>query len=210
METPLTAAPGAAFQYGGAPFQIFGALMSRKLAAAGRDPDPLAYLRERLLDPLGMDSSRWRRTLAGDAILPQGSVFTARDWARFGEFVRLGGRIDGVEIVDRETFDALFVGSEANPGYGVSWWLPRANSVPGVSTASTDIGLRPEGLPRDMVMAAGAGDQRLYVIPSLGLTIVRQADLSPERAMQAIREGRRRRDGPRWSDVDFIGIVTGQ
>jgi len=54
---------------------------------------------------------------------------------------------------------------------------------------------------RDMVVAAGAGDQRLYVIPSLQLTVVRQASL---------RAGfRQRRADPaaRWSDAAFIKLA---
>jgi hypothetical protein len=42
-------------------------------------------------------------------------------------------------------------------------------------------------------MAAGAGNQRLYVIPSKGLVIVRQTD--------RIMEGQR---GRRFSDVEFL------
>jgi len=36
-------------------------------------------------------------------------------------------------------------------------------------------------LPEDLFMAAGAGKQRLYVIPSLQLVIVRQGDLRASR-----------------------------
>lgn len=211
LRVPVTGVPGARFQYGGAAFQIFGELISRKLAAAGREPDALHYLRERVLDPLGVDSSRWRRTPTGSAILPQGAVLTAPDWARFGEFIRLGGRIDGVEVVDAETFRALFEGSTANPGYGVTWWLARRNNVAGVPTAATDLGRRADEAPADLVMAGGAGDQRLYVIPSLGLTIVRQARFDPVAAAAAYRRGV---DGggaeDRWSDVDFLLVLLGE
>jgi hypothetical protein len=46
-------------------------------------------------------------------------------------------------------------------------------------------------------MAAGAGDQRLYLLPSLGLVVARQA----RGVLQALT-GRRR--GPPWSDVAFL------
>lgn len=199
VASSLTAEPGTLFQYGPAPFQVFGEVMKRKLAAAGQDSDPLVYLKRRILDPIGLVPTDWRRTAAGDPLLPQGAVLTAREWAKFGEFVRLGGAWDGRQLVDPQAFAQLFVGSAAHPGYGISWWLPHPAKVPDVVTASTDMGANAGRLPPDLVVAAGAGDQRLYVIPSLGLTIVRQASFRP------LRDYRDRR----WSDTQFLLTLIG-
>ncbi|MBX3479751.1 MAG: serine hydrolase [Caulobacter sp.] len=193
---PVTAPPGTLFQYGAEPFQVFGAVMNRKLAAARTgDADVLAYLKRRILDPIGVRWSGWRRTVGGDVMMPQGASFTAREWAKFGEFVRAGGIVEGRPIVDPATFRALFVGTAANPAYGVSWWLPRAGGR-GPRTASIDFADHAAELPADMVIAAGAGDQRLYVVPSCGLTVVRQAAFG-----LGIGRGRR---GPGWSDYEFL------
>lgn len=124
---------------------------------------------------------------------------SASEWAKFGEFVRLGGRVDGIQIVDQETFEALFEGSAANAAYGLSWWLPRPSSSKDVVTATTDIDDHADSLPDDMVVAAGAGNQRLYVIPSLGLTIVRLADLDLGAALRGDKE--------RWSDYVFLELT---
>jgi hypothetical protein len=43
--------PGQRFQYGPTPFQVFGEIIRRKLAAADANPDPLDYLSQRVLDP---------------------------------------------------------------------------------------------------------------------------------------------------------------
>lgn len=198
ITTPLTAAPGETFQYGAAPFQLFGAVMQRKLAAAGRDPDVLAYLKARILDPIGAHWTDWRRAPSGDPLLPQGSVFTAREWAKFGEFVRAGGVVDGKPLVDPATFVQLFMGTAVNPAYGVTWWLPAASSQPDVVTARLDLGAHAEDLPKDLVIAAGAGNQRLYVAPSCGVTIVRQAAFDPATALSA------RRESGGWSDYAFL------
>ncbi len=199
----LNAEPGTLFQYGPAPFQVFGEVMKRKLAAAGLDPDPLAYLNRRILDPIGLVPTDWRRTLAGDPLMPQGAVLTAREWAKFGEFVRMGGAWGGRQLVDPQAFGELFVGSAAHPGYGLSWWLPHPAKVPDVVTASTDMGVNADRLPKDLVVAAGAGDQRLYVIPSLGLTIVRQASFRP------FVDGRERDPATKWSDTQFLLTLLG-
>lgn len=198
---PLNADPGARFQYGPAPFQLFGEIMTRKLRAAGQSDDPLAYLHRRILDPIGLRAVGWRRSPAGDPFLPQGAQLTAREWATFGEFVRRGARIDGRQIVDPQAFTQLFQGSTANPAYGLSWWLPKGPPSPDRVTATFDLAQAPPCGPPDLVAALGAGDQRLFVIPSLNLTIARQAELDMT-AAAAGRAGRRT-----WSDRRFLGLV---
>lgn len=200
IRTAFTAAPGEKFQYGPQSFQVFGELIQRKLKARGAPMSSRDYLKTRILDPIGMKWADWRSTPEGDPILSQASIFTARDWAKFGEFVRNGGvSPSGETLVDPATFRQLFNGSKANPAYGVSWWLPRATTEPDVLTASIDLTRHSSELPPDMVVAGGAGNQRMYVVPSCGLTAVRQATFDPTAALAA---------GPNrtrsWSDFTFI------
>lgn len=189
IATPFTAEPGTRFQYGAEPFQVFGAVMNRKLAAAKTgDADVLAYLKQRVLDPIGATPFGWRRTAAGEPLMPQGASFTAREWAKVGEFVRAGG-----PGLDPAAFREQFVGSKVNPAYGVSWWLPGVGGY-GPRGTTSDFSTHAAELPKDLVIAAGAGFQRLYVIPSCGLTIVRQAPLLMAR----------RATTPDWSDFAFL------
>lgn len=200
----LVAAPGARFIYGATPMQTFGEVMRRKLVARGQSGDLSVYLGKRVLDPIGLRYKSWRRGPDGNVLTPQGLAMTAREWAKLGEFVRAGGKVGGKAIVDPATFAALFASSPANPSYGLTWWLPHPSLVPDPVTATTDIGRRADELPRDLVVAAGAGDQRLYVIPSLGLTIVRQAQLD----LIGLAAGRAESSG--WSDADFLEALIGK
>src|SRR5262249_53007241 len=119
---------------------------------------------------------------------------TARNWAAFGRFVLDGGR----NRVDRAALAANFATSPANPGYGMSWWLLRPGLIP--PTAQMPI-----EAPRDLAqrfdvrMAAGAGDQRLYLIPPLDMIIVRQAN-GILRAMMGM-------GGPAYKDVEFLRLA---
>lgn len=199
VKAPLTAAPGAKFQYGPAPMQIVGEIMRRKLTAAGLDSDPRAYIERRILNPIGVTVGNWRNGPDGAALMPQGLVLAANEWAKIGEFVRGGGIRDGAPLIDPATLTELFRGSDANPAYGLTWWLPRASNARDSVTRSTDIVQHAAELPADLVVAAGAGDQRLYVIPSRRLTIVRQARLD----IAAIAAGK----ASGWSDAHFLSLV---
>ena len=191
---PVGGAAGT-FRYGPAPFQVFGEIVRRKLAASGARDDVLAFLRARLLDRWGVEVGGWVRQ-QGQPNLPSGARLTATAWARFGQAVLENGRGD----VDRTSLEACFEPSPANPGYGMSWWLAR----PGLIPPSPGAGVGRETFAQldglDVRMAAGAGNQRLYLVPARRLVIVRQAD--------GIVDGLKGR-GPPWSDVEFLRLVLG-
>jgi len=186
-----TAAPGARFDYGATPFQVFGEIVRRKTAG-----DPLAYLTERIFAPLGISPTHWRRGRDGLPHMPSGAGLTARDWARFGWFVVR----EGEGRLDRSALAACFQPSRANPGYGLSWWLLRPGLVAPRRNAGVEVDARLEERFGPVSMAAGAGNQRLYVIPERRLVVARQAT----GILQALR-GR----GPRWSDAEFLGALLG-
>jgi len=202
LAVALTAKPGERFQYGPSQLQIFGELLRRKLKAAGRNENPREYLERRILKPLGIRVAHWRNGQDGLPLMPQGMLLSASEWAKFGEFVRGGGKIGGRAAVDATAFAQLFRGSTANPAYGLTWWLPAAPKVPDFVTASTDVGRNAADLPSDLVYAAGFGDQRLFIIPSLRLTIVRQASLD----LASLRPGATR-SKPGWSDFQFLKLL---
>jgi CubicO group peptidase (beta-lactamase class C family) len=178
------AEPGERFAYGPAPFQIFGECLRRKLAAkakAGEKPEGVfEYLERRVFEPIGLEHGFWRKDKDGKPHLPSGAALAAREWAKFGELVRLGGIWNGKEIVPQKLLDECFVGSRVNPAYGLSWWLNRPvdaatlRRVPMLRRAQDLVGEKHDLAP-DLVFAAGAGNQRLYVSRQLKLVIVRQA-----------------------------------
>ncbi len=194
----LRRAPGAAFEYGPVPFQVFGELMRRKL-----DGDPLDYLKTRVLDPIGLEVGHWRRDRQNNPMLPAGARLTARNWARLGEFLLARGEWNGEPLVSREAFDELFVGTPANPAYGLTWWLVEpvdplfASETPPLD-GQTDFWHYPEVFPGDMVLAAGAGNQRLYVSWERNMVVVRQAE-----GILGAMLGR----NLSWSDVQFWRLM---
>jgi len=87
--------------------------------------------------------------------------------------------------------------SRANPGYGLSWWLLRRGLIPPGRGAGVEVDPTLERRFGPVSMAAGAGDQRLYLIRDHGLVIARQATGILEALL-----GRAR--GPRWNDSEFL------
>ena len=208
LAIPFNAAPGMRFQYGPAPMQAFGELLTRKLRASGSTETVQAYIERRILNPIGLNVARWRIGGDGNALLPQGLVLTASEWAKIGHLVLERGRVAGRPIVDSEAFEAMFRGSAANPSYGLTWWLAKGPPNNDVVTNTVDVGRHGDAVPADLVLSAGAGNQRLYVIPSLRMIIVRQAVLDlgafarPAPVAQPTAE--------RWSDTAFLGLVLAE
>jgi CubicO group peptidase (beta-lactamase class C family) len=183
-----TAPPGERFAYGPTPFQIFGEIMRRKTGG-----DPLAYLQRRVFDPLDITPTHWRRGDDGNPHMPSGAGLTARDWARFGWFVMRGGE----GRLDAQALAQCFEPSAANPGYGLSWWLLRDGLVPPGRGAGVEVDASLAERFGEISMAAGAGNQRLYLIAGPQLVVVRQAT----GILQALMG---RAQGPRWSDAEFL------
>src|SRR3546814_17355709 len=83
-------------------------------SANGQDGNARQYVERRILPPLGVTIGSWRSGPDGAPLMPQGLVLAASEWAKIGEFVRGGGKLDGKPLVDELAFAELFKGSQAN------------------------------------------------------------------------------------------------
>lgn len=191
-DNPTTGLPGAQFNYGANQLNVFAFALERLLKTETFED----YLERRILDPLGI-SVEWRiRCSDGHPQVGGGAFMKSTDWAIFGEFVRLGGKCGEKQIIKSELVAACFEGTTPNPAYGQTWWLKHpvsAEILEEISILKSEWGevANCEWLPKDLVAALGAGKQRLYVIPTRKLVIVRQATL-PNRD---------------FSDVNFLSLL---
>jgi CubicO group peptidase (beta-lactamase class C family) len=159
--------PGTRFRYGSNHLMVFGEVMKRKLAAAeagadaqARPDDFVAYLEDRILEPIGCRYTRWMRDSRGNPALPYGAYMTAREWGKFGLLVQHRGKHGEAQLVPTAHFDECFVGSKANPVYGLNFWLVGKR-------------VRSDLVPEDLVSAAGMFNQKLYISESADLVVVR-------------------------------------
>jgi CubicO group peptidase (beta-lactamase class C family) len=191
--------PGTTFQYGPSCYYALGEIMKRKLAA--RKQTPLDYLKQRILDPIGVKVGDWVHDASGNPHIPNGAHLTARNWAKYGQWLLQGGEWNGKQIVRKELLDELVKPSKANPGHGLALWLNQPGGQGGVGVAAqrsqlTDKAgwINRDGC-RDLFAALGAGKCRMYVIPSLEMVALRQGDSK----------------GDRFDDYTFLSLLlTGQ
>ena len=172
---PMRHPPGAVFQYGPAPFQVFGEIMQRKLAAQGESPRE--YLTRRVLSPIGLEVSAWEAGPDGKPRMYGGASMPAREWVKYGQLILNQGRWNGKQVLNKDLLAQCFRGTEANPGYGITFWLPMNGGIDseGRPDAKRAAKFKEAHAPAFIVKAAGRGGQKLYVIPSHNLVVVRQA-----------------------------------
>jgi CubicO group peptidase (beta-lactamase class C family) len=160
---PLQATPGATWNYSGGNTLILSRVI--RDAVGGKADDVLKFAQRELFGPLGMRNV----TLEFDATgTPVGSTFIfapARDWARFGMLYLDDGVVGGRRILPQG-----WVSYSSSPtldtDYGAGFWTNP--SAPEAATAREQL-----GFPRDAFMASGLLGQRIVIIPSARLVIVR-------------------------------------
>jgi len=195
IRAPLVANPGSAFIYGPSALQIFHAVLKQKL----QGESPTHYLERRVLHRLGLGSQRYLTDSAGNPLLASGWLLSARQWSKLGE-VALNG---GAPIVTAGSISQCWRGSGANRAFSLGWWNNR--QAPGGREFDIESALIPRwqrqswggtvlcrNAPSDVVACIGSGYQRLYVIPSMNLVVVRHGS------------------GTRFSDATFLRLLMGR
>ena len=176
---PQVARPGDSFIYGPGQIQVFCEVLRRKLAARGGET-PWHYLVRRVLRPLGLGSVPHKVDAKGNPLLASGVQLTARQWARFGEFLLAGGK----NVLPSGALGQCLCGSGRNPAFGMGFWLN--SEAPAGRAVNVEDNLEPKWwqqdwtaaclcreAPRDLFVSLGSMGQRLYVVPSLDLVVVR-------------------------------------
>jgi CubicO group peptidase (beta-lactamase class C family) len=187
--------PGTRFHYGAVGYQGFGEILRRKLRPSGQTVE--GYMRDRLLNPLTINVASWKHDDAGNPLLHTGMQLSTHEWAKLGEFIKTKKTYKQKQLVDHQLFSSLFIGQKPNLAYGIGFWLnaPLPDKQPqpilDLQPAIDGDQIYPGG-PKDLYTAIGSGKQRLYIIPSLDLVIVRLGHESP------------------FSDGDFLSrLLTG-
>jgi CubicO group peptidase (beta-lactamase class C family) len=202
VRLPVVRSRGESFIYGPSQLQIFSEVLRRKLAP--RHLTPEQYLSSRVLRPLGIGGVDFREDRKGNPLLASGFRLTARAWMRLGELILGKGKYDGRQLVRSDLLAECFRGTRINPMYGMGFWLNRVGpeshevdvekmlDVPWERQNWREACLCLEA-PKDTIAAIGSGYQRMFIVPSRDLIIVRQG-----------------RDDNRFSDAHFLRLIFGE
>ncbi|WP_354139481.1 serine hydrolase [Bradyrhizobium sp. LB11.1] len=155
----LAAPPGTRFNYASGESVLLTRLWQNAVGEAAP-----SFPRERLFNPLGMTSAVIEADEAGTFLGEAFLYATAHDWARFGEFLRLGGEWNGRQLLPAGFVDYMrspvAVSDEGHgPVYGRGQlWLAKGQGF---------------DLPVDTFMMQGHLRQVIAIIPSRKLVILR-------------------------------------
>ncbi|MFY8181636.1 MAG: serine hydrolase domain-containing protein [Flavobacterium sp.] len=131
------------------------------------------YFNTKLRDKLGMTGGAWINS--GDGL----SVYwsTSRNMARFGLMALNKGKWNGNQVVNEAFFNNATTTSQSiNQSYGYLWWLNGKSSYRLPQTQFQFNGSIIPSAPSDMYCALGKDDQKIYVIPSKKMVIIRMGD----------------------------------
>ncbi|CAD0004578.1 serine hydrolase domain-containing protein [Flavobacterium salmonis] len=145
------------------------------VAAAASKQNWSTYFNAKLRDKIGMDGT-WVK-------IDVNSVYTSttRSMARFGLLMLNKGKWENNTILNEAYFnEATTTSQNINLAYGYLWWLNgKANYHLPQSPLTFQGSIIPTA-PSDMFMALGKNDQKIYVIPSKKMVVIRMGDAADD------------------------------
>ncbi len=128
------------------------------------------FIKSRISDKIGMNGS-WN-TFLGLNIFSTNT----RSMARFGLLALNNGKWHNTQLLNDSFFNDMTNSSQdINKAYGYLWWLNGKQSFIGTDGLTHQGSIIPNA-PNDMFAALGAKDQKIYVVPSRNLVIVRSGE----------------------------------
>lgn len=138
------------------------------------------YFKQKIGDKIGMKGNYFPFPASGNLFFS-----TARDMAKFGLLTLAEGVWNGEEIMSDKTYFSQMVSTSQtiNPSYGYLWWLNgKPSHILPVFPNSISGELIPSA-PADMFCALGKGDQKIYVVPSQNLVVIRLGNEAEEETL---------------------------
>lgn len=142
------------------------------------------YFNTKLRDKIGMNGSWFK--LKNNIVYKS----TTRSMARFGLLMLNKGKWNSEQILNKTYFnDATTTSQNINQSYGYLWWLNGKSSFHLPQTQITFNGSLILSGPNDMYMALGKNDQKIYIIPSKKMVVVRMGNVSDPKKPSFARSG---------------------
>ena len=171
LELPQADPPGSRWDYNNNETNLLGAIVER--ATGERYAD---YLSRKLWQPLGLADARLYLDREGGTPMVSCCVLSRPlDWLRLGILFLNDGRHEGRQLVPADWIAAMQTPAATNAGYGYQVWLGDhavAPERPLPTYANQPFSSEPY-LDPDTVVFRGFGYQRVWILPTKRLVIVR-------------------------------------
>lgn len=152
--------PGTYWNYSSGDANLLSGLIRK---AIGNDHAYQSYTYSRLFHRIGMLNTVVETDASGLFVASSFSYGTTRDWARFGLLFLNNGIIEGDTVLTPEWVEYMRTAAPASDGnYSATFWLKE----PSPENELKDV-------PDDVYFADGFLGQRVYIIPSKKLVVVR-------------------------------------
>ena len=171
--------PDREFAYNGVNPQILGLLLERSTGLRYSK-----YLSENLWGKIAEDDAF---IFLDSEVTKMPRIFccldaTARDWLRVGLLILNKGTVNNQRIVSNKWIDQMTTPSTLNPNYGYLTWLGtdhKERRVYNRKSSATAFHKEPF-IDNDVIYLDGFGGQRVYIVPSKKLVIVRTGAIQME------------------------------
>ena len=157
LEKPAAFEPNKHWNYSSGTTNLLSGILRRQFQ---NHQDYLDFWYSSLIDKIGMHSMLIEPDMAGNFVGSSYGWATARDWAKFGLLYLHEGNWNGEQIFDKSWAKYVATPTPTSKGeYGGHFWLNAGGKYPDV--------------PKDMYFCGGFQGQKVIIIPSKELVIVR-------------------------------------
>lgn len=157
LEKPAAFKPNTHWNYSSGTTNLLSGILRRQFKT---HQEYLDFWYASLIDRIGMHSMLIEPDMAGNFVGSSYGWATARDWAKFGLLYLHEGNWNGEQLFDKSWAKYVATPTQTSNGeYGGHFWLNAGGKYPDV--------------PKDMYFCGGFQGQKVIIIPSKELVIVR-------------------------------------
>lgn len=156
-EKPLVGIPNQSWNYSSGTTNLLSGILRSQFKT---HQEYLDFWYSALIDKIGMHSMLVETDMAGNYVGSSYAWATTRDWAKFGLLYLRNGNWNGEQLFDKSWAQYVATPTKTSEErYGGHFWLNAGGRYPDA--------------PKDLYYASGFQGQKIFIIPSMDIVIVR-------------------------------------
>jgi CubicO group peptidase (beta-lactamase class C family) len=175
LSLPFDETPGTTWEYAQTPVTLLLHMVERAVKV-----DIQAWAQQNLFGPIGIEAGtwNWERDRAGNTEGWAHLHMRPADWARLGYLMLKKGNWNGTQLISKSNVTRSISRIPINQAYGHLFWLNGGDEAVWPDVYGRDHGRESPwpGAPADTFAMVGMRNQRVWVIPSLDMVIVRMGE----------------------------------